>query len=234
MVVVRFKPPRTAVTRQGFDAAYLQRLCGGDPQTEAHFSAYFGELILIKARARRLSNEVAQDVRQETFLRVLRTLRSPDGLRTPEALGAFVHGVCSNVLRERYRDEKRHRPPGENPAPLPDTSTPNAEARLIDVEKQQAVRRVLEAMTPHNRKLLSAVWLDERDREEVCRECNVSPDYLRVLLHRAKNEFRALYVERETLPPRAAVNGGTTRQPAGDRPLPSSTGGDRRRRTVGL
>ncbi len=44
--------------------------------------------------------------------------------------------------------------------------------------------------------LLKAVFLDERDRDEVCREFGVDRDYLRVLLHRAKQEFKTEYVKR--------------------------------------
>ena len=35
----------------------------------------------------------------------------------------------------------------------------------------------------------------ERDRDEVCERHEVSRDYLRVLLHRAKQRFRELYEE---------------------------------------
>ena len=227
MVVIRFKPLRTAVTRQGFDAAYLQRLAEGDSHTEQHFCAYFSELIRIKARSRHLTQTLAEDIRQETFLRVLRTVRSPGGLRTAECLGAFVNSVCNNVLREGFRDKKRHEPPADEPAPLPDTVTPSPEAQLISDEAKASVRRVLEAMTPHNSRLLRAILLDERDREEICREYGVSPDYLRVLLHRAKKEFRALYVERERPWP------DSTRD---DRPKASRAGGYRRpaRKALGL
>jgi RNA polymerase sigma-70 factor (ECF subfamily) len=193
MVVIPFRPQRNAVTRQGFDAAYIERLGNEDPQTVQHFCAYFGQLIHIKARARRVSSTLAEDVRQETFLRVLRTLKSPGGLRTAECLGAFVNSVCNNVLLERFRDQKRHEPPSEEPAPLPDTETPSPEAQLITREGKEAVRRVLDAMTPQNRRLLCAILLEEGDREDVCREFGVTPDYLRVLLHRAKKEFRALF-----------------------------------------
>jgi RNA polymerase sigma-70 factor (ECF subfamily) len=192
MVVVPFRP-RNAVTRQGFDAAYIARLGSEDPETVQNFCAYFGELIHIKARARRLPPPLADDVRQETFLRVLRTLKTPGGLRTAESLGAFVNSVCNNVLLERFREQKRHEPPSEEPAPLPDTETPSPEAQLITREGKEAVRRVLDAMTPQNRRLLCTVLLEEGDREDVCREFGVTPDYLRVLLHRAKKEFRALY-----------------------------------------
>ena len=44
--------------------------------------------------------------------------------------------------------------------------------------------------------MLKAVFLDERDRDEVCREFGVDRDYLRVLLHRAKQEFKNEYVKR--------------------------------------
>jgi RNA polymerase sigma-70 factor (ECF subfamily) len=44
---------------------------------------------------------------------------------------------------------------------------------------------------------LKAVFFDERDRDEVCREFGVDRDYLRVLLHRAKQEFKAEYLRRE-------------------------------------
>ena len=76
VVTVSFPRQRVALKRHGFDAAYLQRLRDGDPETERHFCAYFGELILIKVRARPGWYALADDVRQETFLRVLRTLRS--------------------------------------------------------------------------------------------------------------------------------------------------------------
>jgi len=197
--------------RQGFDAAYLERLREGDAETERHFVAYFAELILIKVRARRHPHYFAEDVRQETLLRVLRVLRSPEPLRDPGCLGAFVNSVCNNVLREFVRSSIRHRPPNEEPAPLPDTSTPSQEDRLITEERKQAVRRVIEGLAPRDRELLRALFLEERDKDEVCRQFAVGRDYLRVLLHRAKNEFRAAYLDREQPSPRVSRTEGDRR-----------------------
>lgn len=203
MVVILFTPGRskTPVNRHAFDTAYLERLGHGDAQTEAHFYAYFGALILIKARARRLYGVLAEDVRQETFLRVLRVLRSPGGLRSAAAFGAFVNSVCDNVLRERHRDQKRHRPPPDEARPLADAAAPSAEAELLSDERKQAVRRTIEDLPLKDRELLRALFLEEREKAEICSRLGVSRDYLRVLLHRAKNQFRALYLERETREP---------------------------------
>jgi RNA polymerase sigma-70 factor (ECF subfamily) len=40
--------------------------------------------------------------------------------------------------------------------------------------------------------LLRWLFFDERDKDDICRELNIDRNYLRVLLHRAKNRFREL------------------------------------------
>jgi RNA polymerase sigma-70 factor (ECF subfamily) len=42
---------------------------------------------------------------------------------------------------------------------------------------------------------LKEVFLEERNKDEVCDEFGVDRNYLRVLLHRAKRNFRALYLK---------------------------------------
>src|SRR5437016_14087523 len=90
---------RTNLELYSFDEQYARRLQNGDPDTQRHFVNYFGELILIKGRARFIPRDVIDDIRQETFLRVLSTLRK-GGLEHPERLGAFVNSVRNNVLLE--------------------------------------------------------------------------------------------------------------------------------------
>lgn len=195
MVVLPFTSRRIPVDRQTFDRAYVERLRAGDAETERHFYAYFSELIVIKARARRCTD--VDDVRQETLLRVLRTLRAPGGLRDPGALGAFVNSVCTNVLRESGRSMKRHDEAPDEADEIPDREAPGPETRLMTAERGQAVRRVLESLPARDRELLRAIYLDERDKARLCEELGVNRDYLRVLVHRAKNLFRTLYRERE-------------------------------------
>jgi RNA polymerase sigma-70 factor (ECF subfamily) len=119
-----------------------------------------------------------------------------DGLRQPERLGAFVNTVCSHVLSEHYRSSGGSESLDVEGRPeLPDKS---ASALEIVVARQvkDKVREILLDLEPRDRLLLKAVFLDERDRDEVCREFGVERDYLRVLLHRAKQEFKSEYVKR--------------------------------------
>jgi len=181
--------------REEFDAAYLERLCGGDLETERHFAAYFGALVLLKLRCRLRSPHLIEDVRQETFLRVLRALRSPQGIRDPRYLGSFVNSVCNNVVREFLRSEGREPPAPEDP--LREAPDPDPEASLISKERQVLVRRVIEELPTRDQELLRAFFLEECDRDKICARFGVDREYLRVLLHRAKNQFRAHHVREQ-------------------------------------
>src|ERR1700729_2300476 len=90
-----------------FDATYIDKLCAGDRPTQEHFVGYFTALLQLKLRSRLQSPQAVEDVRQETFARVLKALHKTGTLRQPERLGAFVNTVCNNVLFEHYRVNSR-------------------------------------------------------------------------------------------------------------------------------
>ena len=180
---------------QAFDESYVERLRGGDFRTQEHFVAYFSELIQLKLRSRLRSPQAIEDVRQETFARVLSSLRSPGGIRQPERLGAFVNSICNNVLLEHYRAVARDSSLDDDPEmDLPDPVTDVLGAVAMK-QMQQKVREILEGLSERDRRLLREVFLEERDKDEVCRDFGVDRDYLRVLLHRAKQSFKALYLK---------------------------------------
>src|ERR1700683_2457540 len=103
-----------------FTREYVERLREGDPSTEQHFVAYFDQILRIKLRARMLASETVEDLRQETYIRVLVALRNKNGVRQPERFGAFVNSICNNVLMEFYRASSRTRPLDESHLEKPD------------------------------------------------------------------------------------------------------------------
>jgi len=179
---------------ESFDGAYTARLRAADAATLEHFASYFGELIQLKLRSRVESREVAEDLRQETFARVLATLKSEGGLRQADRLGAFVNSVCNNVLFEYYRSRGRTESLESREELYPVASdAPDALSRVLSQDEVKSVRRILSKMNERDRTLLKAIFLDERDKDEVCRELGVGREYLRVLLHRAKQAFKSIY-----------------------------------------
>jgi RNA polymerase sigma-70 factor, ECF subfamily len=178
---------------QPFDEPYVERLRAGDPRTQEHFVAYFSELIQLKVRARLRTVQAMEDVKQETFARVLTKLRTPNGIRSPERLGSFVNSICNNVLLEQYRENHRTISiENESDQDFPDHDT-DVEREVADRQMEQKVRQILDEMPERDRRILRAIFLEERDKDELCREFGVARDYLRVLLHRAKKAFKEEY-----------------------------------------
>jgi len=177
---------------QSFDEAYFQRLRAGDPTTCDHFVAYFKQLLLIKLRSRLRSQQAIEDLCQDTFARVFAKLREEGGIRNPASLGSFVNSVCNNVLLEHYRASSRNVYLEDNPVDPPDKRV-NLDEMLVTEQVRRHVRQILAQLPKKNRRILYALFIEEKHKDQVCREFGVNRDYLRVLLHRAKQSFKAVY-----------------------------------------
>lgn len=176
----------------------MRRLAEGDPAVEEHFTVHFGRLLVLKLRGRVRSQALAEDIRQETFLRVLRQIRSQGGLDHPERLGSFVNSVCDKVMLEFFRADSRH-PSLPEAVPDPPDHRVDLEGQLVDEERKRLVRSVLAELTSRDRSILRMVFLESADKDEVCAAMHVSRDYLRVLLHRARERLKKLVQERNPM-----------------------------------
>lgn len=175
--------------RAQFDATYLRRLREGDREIQRHFSEYFGTLLRVKLANGVRSWQMLLDARQETLARVLEAVRD-GGIAHPEKLGAFVCAIANHVVWEYRRAENRYQREGDR-GPEPIDERMEIERDLISAERKRLVERVLSGLSPKDRQVLRLLFLEECDKNEVCRRLGVTPEYLRVVLHRAKGRFRA-------------------------------------------
>ena len=128
------------------------------------------------------------DVVQETLARFL--VAGRDGkIRNPEAIGAFVYGICRNVVSEFRRKNLRNVPMPESVPEPPAGGLPASEA----FELRQAVSHGLDQLSARDRKVLRAFYLEEKSRAEILRQMGLTDENLRVVLFRAKERFRAIY-----------------------------------------
>ena len=182
-----------------FSSAYLTRLRLRDPQTEAHFAAYFSGYLESKLRNQIRHRDLVQDVRQETLVRVLEAVYKRDELRHPERFGAFVNSVCNHVLHENWRRTKVKGETLESAVLVDGRRNPEAAAQLG--EEMAKLRNALVRLQKRDRDLLRMIYWEETDRHDISKITHMSPDHVRVTLHRAKralrkylDEARAAYV----------------------------------------
>jgi RNA polymerase sigma-70 factor (ECF subfamily) len=180
----------------------LERLCAGEPAAQRSVSEHFGRLLRLKVRlhSRGRDRGYVEDVVQETFARVFRAVR--DGkVQHLARFGAFVHGVCDNVLHEFERADARLRPV-EN---VPEAAAPDdPEADSIAREAFARAEEVLRTLPERDRQILRLLLVEEADKDEICQRFGVNRDHLRVIVHRAKERFRNAS---RTMPPRRNAHG---------------------------
>jgi RNA polymerase sigma-70 factor (ECF subfamily) len=115
--------------------------------------------------------------------------------RQAEKLGAFVNSTCNNVLLEYYRSSSCQTLIEDKASEqeYPDFAADTL-AVLISHEIHEQIQRTLDKLSERDRRLVKEVMLEDRSKDEVCKELKVDREYLRVLLHRAKQSFKAEYL----------------------------------------
>jgi RNA polymerase sigma-70 factor (ECF subfamily) len=176
-----------------FDENYLRALANRREDIEQHLFAHFSRPVRAKLRTRLRSPELVQDALQETFLRVYTYFRAGKTLDNPASLPGFIHAVCHNTALELLRSHTRH-PQVPEDAPDPVDSSLDPEGRAAAAERKEIVRRILRELPEKDHELLQRVFLDEEDKDAVCRDLRIDRDYLRVLLYRARTRMKAALV----------------------------------------
>src|SRR5215831_16775336 len=133
-----------------------------------------------------------EDVVQETLTRFLGAIQ--DGkVRNPESLGAFLSGICNNVILEYRRRLWK-----ESSADLDAASAPEGtvapEAELLDL--REAIDAALAQLPKRDREILRAFFLQEKNKDEICDSMGLSDVQFRVALFRAKDRFRKIFQKR--------------------------------------
>jgi RNA polymerase sigma-70 factor (ECF subfamily) len=92
-------------------------------------------------------------------------------------------------MMELLRASTRHPPIPEEAQNLVDGRA-STESGVVTRERKELVRNIMSSLSENDQKILRAVFLEEADKAEICKRFQVDRDYLRVLVHRAKNRFR--------------------------------------------
>ena len=128
------------------------------------------------------------DIVQESLARFIRAGQRQQ-IRNTEESGAFLNGVCRNVILE-YRRRVRREPSTTEEGEIPERGIrPDAEI----FEMRDAIDSGLSELSDRDRTVLRALYLDGKEKDEICREWNMSDAQFRVVLFRAKERFRRAY-----------------------------------------
>jgi len=130
------------------------------------------------------------DIVQETLARFMVAARE-EKIQNVAAVGAFLNGICRNVISEYRRRNMRDEPMPEVVPEPPGKGIPEADL----FELREAIAQGLGQLSERDRRVLRGFYLEEKSKEEILKQTGLTDENFRVVLCRAKERFRAIYVE---------------------------------------
>ena len=193
--------------RKGTDEALLNALRAGDEGVFSDLVHRWSEVMLRLALSRVESRAVAEEVVQDAWLTVLRSL---DRYQHRSTLRTWVLGIVVNIARSRARAERRCVPLSSESERAVDPSSflpadhprwphhwavePEAwrtpEQELLAGETRQIILDAIDALPPAQREVIVLRDVEGVESREVCNILGLSDTHQRVLLHRARSRVR--------------------------------------------
>ena len=162
---------------------------GHSESESAIYEKYSARVFYLALREARSQHD-AEDVRAETFLRVLQAIRA-NQVRSAAALGSFILGVTRNVLRELYA--KRRQMADAISADEAELAIPSHENVFFDQEVRTAIQKTIARLKPREQLVLRMLIYEELPSEEVARRLAIAPERLRLVKSRALKHFREIH-----------------------------------------
>jgi RNA polymerase sigma-70 factor (ECF subfamily) len=128
------------------------------------------------------------DIVQETLTRFLASVHQGK-LDSVESLGAYLNGICQNVILEYRRRWARDGSNGTEAREGADTATPATEL----FEMREAIALGMRELSDRDREILRAFYLEDRPKSEILASTGLTDENFRVVLCRAKERFRRIY-----------------------------------------
>ena len=161
----------------------------GDGSSEAALYEKYAQRVYYLALRELRSREDAEDVRTETFLRVLQAIRQ-DRLKSPEALASFVLGTANNVIRECVRQRTRTEPLTTETI---ESAADPRDPQFPDPIAQRTIEQVARRLKPREQAFLRMHYYEELSKEEIASRLGIDEARVRLIKSRALKHFRAIY-----------------------------------------
>lgn len=182
-------PVVTQQPSRPLDSALVEEIRREESAAEAALYERFSARVYYLARRRLGSREHAEDVRAETFVRVLQAIRQ-NRIRSPESLPSFILQTAHNVIREWIRQEwKAGRLSRELGAGF---RQPPAAADL-QPQVLRALEQTIDGLGSRERAFLQMYYYEELPNEVIARRLGIKEERVRLIKSRTLQRFREAY-----------------------------------------
>jgi RNA polymerase sigma-70 factor (ECF subfamily) len=169
---------------------FVARVAAGDKNAEREFIVHYQQGIRVLVRRYCRSDDVAvEDLAQDVLLRVLERLRA-GAIRDSAALPAYIQATIVHATSAEYRN-RRPTEPAESIEHIAAVGSPPEQFSGAQL-RQTLYTLLTELPVARDRELLKRFYLDEEDKEDVCRQLGIDDAHFHRVVFRARERFRAL------------------------------------------
>ena len=168
----------------------VTRIQQGDATAEEALYEKFSARIYFLALSELHSKDDAEDVRAETFLRVIQALRAGK-LRSADSLPSFIVGFALNIIRELVRH--KYKTDSLEDYEYDVASEGSLEDVFLDAETSRAMEEAAKKLKPREQQFLRMYYYEELPKEEISARLGIKEDRLRLIKSRTLQSFREIY-----------------------------------------
>lgn len=184
----------------------VERIGHGDRTAESELIARYARGVRLILLKRTGNPQLASDLCQDTFVVMLRKLRAGE-LRNSDSLAAFISQTAVNLSIQHFRKEVRYEYSRDGIIELQAAHSDKNDEQLDSQTTRVMLDGVLKQLAvARDREILRRFYLSDDDKDEICRDLQLSSAHFDRVLYRAKQRMRELIDQQKGL--KALLFGG--------------------------
>lgn len=172
------------------DQQLIDMSLGGDPVAFEHLFKRYRESIFQLYLQRTGSRDDADDLLQETFVKVFLKL---DSYNPSFTFGQWAYTIARNTFidykRKRRDDVSVDSLPGGYSSISPSAEAPTPEESYINRQQRSQIEHYMSKMTPRYRRLIELRFFKDYSYEEIARELALPLGTVKTQIHRAREQL---------------------------------------------
>lgn len=175
-------------------APLVARIRAGDPAAEIELVTRYRRALTTLLRRHLKDRELADDLSQEVFHIAFRSLRE-GRLHDDGKLAAYLWGIARNLASTERR--RRRRMQMAEVTDVHRVASPGPDDLMLSGERTRLLQDAVRGLSPRDREVLSAFYLDEEPKDAICARLNLTPSRFDVIKFRALKRLLAAVRLRE-------------------------------------
>ena len=177
------------------DQHYIDEIIGGNSNAFAIIVDRYKNLIFSLALKMVKNREEAEEVAQDTFVKVFNSLEKFKG---ESKFSTWIYKVAYNTCLDRIKKNKKD----EGTITIDDFSEhlvktmENALSKMVDEERKKSIQDCLNLLPSEEGFLLTLFYFEDQSLEEIAKIMNITANNVKVKLYRSRQKLASIIKEK--------------------------------------